>query len=57
MNRTADIVICGAGITGVAAAHSLSKAGVRNIVLFDERAPSINYKRPSDGVLSQLVAR
>lgn len=39
MSRTADIVICGAGITGVAAAHYLSKAGVRNILLLDERAP------------------
>lgn len=39
MNRTADIVICGAGITGVAAAHYLSKAGVKNILLLDERAP------------------
>src|SRR5512134_2445487 len=39
MNKTADIVICGAGITGVAAAHYLSKAGVRNILLLDERAP------------------
>ena len=39
MNRTADIVICGAGIAGVAAAHYLSKAGVRNILLIDERPP------------------
>jgi glycine/D-amino acid oxidase-like deaminating enzyme len=39
MNRTADIVICGAGITGVAAAYYLSKAGVRDILLLDERAP------------------
>ena len=39
MSRTADIVICGTGITGVAAAHFLSKAGVRNILLLDERPP------------------
>lgn len=39
MNRTADIVICGAGIIGVAAAHFLSKAGFRKIVLTDERPP------------------
>src|SRR5512134_362784 len=39
MSRTADIVICGAGITGVAAAHFLSRAGVRNILLLDERPP------------------
>ena len=39
MNRATDIVICGAGIAGVAAAHFLSKAGVKNIVLLDERPP------------------
>jgi sarcosine oxidase, subunit beta len=39
MNQTADIVICGAGIAGVAAAHFLSKAGARNILLLDERPP------------------
>lgn len=39
MNRTTDVVICGAGITGVAAAHYLSKAGIRNILLVDERPP------------------
>src|SRR6266542_6620836 len=39
MTQTADIVICGAGIAGVAAAHFLSKAGVKNILLLDERPP------------------
>jgi len=39
MTQTADIVICGAGITGVAAAYYLSKAGFTNIVLLDERPP------------------
>ena len=39
MNQPADAVICGAGIAGVAAAHFLSKAGVKNIVLLDERPP------------------
>lgn len=39
MTKTADIIICGAGITGVAAAHSLSKAGIQNILLVDERPP------------------
>lgn len=39
MNKSADVVICGAGITGVAAAHFLSKAGVRKILLLDERPP------------------
>jgi glycine/D-amino acid oxidase-like deaminating enzyme len=39
MNRTTDAVICGAGIIGVAAAHFLSKAGIKNILLVDERPP------------------
>ena len=39
MSRTADVVICGAGITGVAAAHFLSQAGIGNILLIDERPP------------------
>jgi glycine/D-amino acid oxidase-like deaminating enzyme len=39
MSQTADIVICGAGITGVAAAHFLSRAGILNILLVDERPP------------------
>ncbi len=39
MSQTADVVICGAGITGIAAAHFLSKAGIRNILLLDERPP------------------
>ncbi len=39
MMRTADVIICGAGITGIAAAHFLSKAGIKNILLLDERPP------------------
>ena len=39
MTQTAEVVICGAGIAGVAAAHFLSKAGVKNILLLDERPP------------------
>lgn len=39
MNRTADIVICGAGIAGVTAAYFLQKAGVENVLLIDERPP------------------
>jgi glycine/D-amino acid oxidase-like deaminating enzyme len=39
MNHTADAVICGAGITGVAAAYFLSKAGLKNIALLDQRPP------------------
>jgi glycine/D-amino acid oxidase-like deaminating enzyme len=39
MKQTAEIVICGAGITGVMATHFLSKAGIKNILLIDERPP------------------
>lgn len=39
MKQTAEVVICGAGITGVAAAYFLSKAGIKNILLIDERSP------------------
>lgn len=36
----ADVVICGAGIAGVAAAYHLSvKHGIRNVVLLDPRPP------------------
>jgi sarcosine oxidase, subunit beta len=38
--RTAEVVICGAGLAGAAAAYHLSvKQGIRNIVLIDEREP------------------
>ena len=37
---TADVVICGAGIAGIAAAYHLAvKQDVRNVVLVDERPP------------------
>lgn len=39
MTQTADIIICGAGITGVSAAYFLSKAGCKHILLVDERLP------------------
>jgi len=40
MTRTADVVICGAGIAGVCAAYWLAaRAGIRNVVLVDELAP------------------
>jgi sarcosine oxidase subunit beta len=36
----AEVVICGAGIAGIAAAYHLAvKQGVRNVVLVDERPP------------------
>ena len=39
MSQTSDVVICGAGITGIAAAYFLSKAGINKILLVDERPP------------------
>lgn len=39
MKTNHDAVICGAGIVGASAAHFLSKAGIRNILLVDERPP------------------
>jgi len=39
MPDRANVVICGAGITGVSAAYFLAKAGVKNILLVDERPP------------------
>ena len=40
MVRSADVVICGAGIAGVSAAYVLSvRFGIRNVVLIDDRAP------------------
>ncbi|NOY99804.1 MAG: FAD-binding oxidoreductase [Chloroflexi bacterium] len=39
MPNHANIVICGAGIAGVSAAFFLSRAGVEDILLIDERPP------------------
>ena len=37
---SADVVICGAGIAGIATAHALAVThGVRHVLLVDERAP------------------
>src|SRR5882762_3979791 len=40
MRASADVVICGAGIAGVAAAYHLSvRFGIRRVVIVDEREP------------------
>jgi glycine/D-amino acid oxidase-like deaminating enzyme len=39
MTSKVEVLICGAGITGVAAAHYLARAGIKNILLLDERPP------------------
>ncbi|MBX3047543.1 MAG: FAD-binding oxidoreductase [Anaerolineales bacterium] len=38
-HKSAEVVICGAGILGVSAAYFLSRLGVRDIVLIDQQAP------------------
>lgn len=40
VNKTADAVICGAGIAGISAAYHLTvKFGLNNVILIDERMP------------------
>ena len=39
MHSTSDVVICGAGIAGIATAHALAMRGISNVTLVDERAP------------------
>jgi len=39
MSQNTRVVICGAGIAGVGAANLLSKDGIRDILLMDERPP------------------
>src|SRR6185369_859174 len=40
MSRKVDVVICGAGIAGIAAAYHLSvKRGIKKVVIVDEREP------------------
>ena len=39
METTAEVVICGAGIAGVAAAYHLTRRGITSIVLVDEGPP------------------
>ena len=36
---TAEVVICGAGIAGIATAYHLTRRGVRDVVIVDERPP------------------
>ena len=39
MTRTSEIVICGAGIAGIATAHALARRGVRGITIVDDLPP------------------
>jgi glycine/D-amino acid oxidase-like deaminating enzyme len=38
-DSTAEVVICGAGIAGIATAYHLTRRGVRDVILVDERPP------------------
>ena len=38
-NKSFDAIICGAGIVGISAAYFLNKAGIKNVLLVDERPP------------------
>src|SRR5687768_9886167 len=38
-DTTAEVVICGAGIAGIATAYHLTRRGVTDVVLVDERPP------------------
>jgi glycine/D-amino acid oxidase-like deaminating enzyme len=37
--RTAEVVVCGAGIAGIAAAYHLTRQGITDVLLVDERPP------------------
>ncbi len=39
MTTTSDIVICGAGIAGIATAHALAVRGITSVTMIDERSP------------------
>ena len=39
MSKPAEVVVCGAGIAGIATAFHLTRQGVRDVVLVDERPP------------------
>lgn len=38
-NRTAEIIVCGAGVAGISAAYHLARAGIRDILILDPRPP------------------
>ena len=69
MRTSADVVICGAGIAGVAAAYHLAvRHGIRRVMIADERAPLTltsdkgtqgyrNWWPGPDNTMLRLVAR
>jgi sarcosine oxidase, subunit beta len=47
---TAECVICGAGIAGIAAAYHLTKIGMRDVLLIDDRDPlSLTSDKSTEG--------
>jgi glycine/D-amino acid oxidase-like deaminating enzyme len=69
MSNTTDLVVCGAGIVGVAAAyHLVVQQGIKQVVLIDERVPLSltsaygteayrNWWPGPDGTMVQLMQR
>lgn len=68
MSKRAEVVICGAGIAGIAAAYHLTRLGVRDVVVVDEREPLTltsdkgtqgyrNWWPGPDNTMLQLVSR
>ena len=52
---TADVVVCGAGIAGIAAAHHLAVGhGVARVVLVDARPPLSLTAAGGDGALAVM---
>jgi glycine/D-amino acid oxidase-like deaminating enzyme len=55
--KTASVVVCGAGITGVSAAFHLAvRQGLKEVLLVDELAPLTLDQRQVYRGLPQLVA-
>lgn len=54
MTRTADVVIVGAGTTGLSVAHHLALAGVRRIVVLERRFIGAGGTGRSVGIIRQL---
>src|SRR5437763_15222328 len=49
-SRTAEVVICGAGIAGIATAYHMTRQGVTDVVLVDERPPlSLTSDKSTEG--------
>lgn len=54
MTRTADVVVIGAGVTGVAIAFHLASRGVRNVLVLERRFVGAGGTGRSVGIVRQL---